>query len=595
MANQSVRRMVPFVEEADQVKQSSTASFTYSPLDLSVDSIRLLILQPAEDPSALICCKLQHATFAERPKYEALSYTWGSETARQTISINGQQFEVGRNLFDALQHLRDPLEERSLWVDAICINQSNVPEKSHQISIMPFIYIRARTVLVWLGVPENSVADLRNWEMTFGKVSDVVAGDQNDVLLHTLCENPYWRRVWIVQEVGLAKRRLVHFGAYKVDWDTFIQKIKSKSQFKKSLPLRMQDQIDAKFENGHKLQSLIESHRDSQCKERRDHVYGFVGLAVDSQEGFPIDYGKSLYEVWKDVIIFKNAQQPPVGGYTGPVIDTLRFGRIVQELLGGPKIATAEQLACDISPAFHLAQDSSRLQRSKIWLPALIVGKIVHLGPTYQEIMSSLKAVASWRASINHHLSERNQPSAREESELFLELLEDITEKDLEIVFSFDREIICAKPRTPDCMLEADRMSMLTVDQKAKLAEMGNPTSTTTSATIKGPRLFLLGGVRDLGSKSNGQLGLAPDNAAVGDYIFLIDGIEKAIIVRQVDGGVKVVGTGGLAENRFVARAATNGGMRKAKMFGTADIKSIHKTNRLDLFVDLATVYQLIN
>ncbi|KIM99916.1 hypothetical protein OIDMADRAFT_166048 [Oidiodendron maius Zn] len=542
--------MVPFVEEADRVKQSSTASFTYSPLDHSIDSIRLLILQPAEDPSALICCKLQDATFAERPKYEALSYTWGSETARQTISINGQQFDVGRNLFDALQHLRDPLEERSLWVDAICINQSNVPEKSHQISIMPFIYIRARTVLVWLGVPENSAANQRNWEMTFGKVSDVVASDQNDILLHTLCENPYWRRVWIVQEVGLAKRRLVHFGAYKVDWDTFIQKIKSKSQFKKSLPLRMQDQIDAKFENGHKLQSLIESHRDSQCKER---------------------------------------------GYTGPVIDTLHFGRIVQELLGGPKIATAEQLAGDISPAFNLAQDSSRLQRTKIWLPALVVGKIVHLGPTYQEIMSSLKDVASWRASINYHLRERNQPSAREESELFLELLEDITEKDLEIVFSFDREIICAKPYTPNCMLEADGMSMLTADQYAKLAEMGNPTPTTTLTTIKGPRLFLLGGVRDLGSKSNGQLGLAPDNAAVGDYIFLIDGIEKAIIVRQVDGGVKVVGTGCLAENRFVARAATNGGMRKAKIFGTADIKYIDQRDRLDLFVDLATVYQLIS
>jgi hypothetical protein len=74
---------------------------------------------------------------------------------------------------------------------------------------------------------------------------------------------------------------------------------RSSSETQNSLPIKLQKQLDAKHENGHKLQALIESHRDSLCKEPRDHIYGFVGLAVDCQEGFPVNYGKSFYEVWK--------------------------------------------------------------------------------------------------------------------------------------------------------------------------------------------------------------------------------------------------------------------------------------------------------
>ena len=589
MANQSAKQKIPSVDEAHPLEHSSTSPFAYNLLDFSVDCIRLLILKPAEDTNALICCRLQHVTFAQKPKYEALSYTWGNEIVRHKISIDGKDFEVGQNLFDALRHLRDPLKDRTLWVDAICINQSNVPEKNHQIGIMPFIYMRAKTVLVWLGVPEDGTDQLWKWEKNFDKSGNFIAGDADEILLYTLCDNPYWKRVWIIQEVGLAKKLLVHYGAYKAEWTTFIKRIQSNYKFRDSLPVKLQKQLDEKYENGHKLQALIESHRGSLCKEARDHIYGFIGLAIDCQEGFPMDYGKGLYEVWKDVIRFKNADQPEEGSYEKPAIDTLHFGRIVQGLLGGPEIATADEVARDLSPPLEVHQDNgSKLERDEILIPARVSGKIVHLGPTYQEIMSNLKAMASWRASINRCLHEDEQPSAREESELFLELLEDAEEEDLKIVFSFDREIACPKARTPDCMLKADRDS--------KLVDVDNATPPGNSKPIsKDPRLFLLGGVPDYGDSSAGKVGLAPADARVGDYVFLIHGIEKAVVVRKEEGRVRVVGTAAHAENRYVARAVKDGDLKREKTFGTTDLEFINSEDRLDLFVDVATAYQLMN
>ncbi|KAH8591241.1 heterokaryon incompatibility protein-domain-containing protein, partial [Bisporella sp. PMI_857] len=148
MAHQSVRRTLPVVEKTHPLEQHLTSSFVYNPLDISTDGIRVLILEPAEDRNSSIRCTLQHVIFSQKPKYEALSYTWGSEIVRHGVSIDMKDFKIGQNLFDALRHLRDPLHSRTLWVDAICINQSDVHEKNHQIGIMPFIYMRAKTVLV---------------------------------------------------------------------------------------------------------------------------------------------------------------------------------------------------------------------------------------------------------------------------------------------------------------------------------------------------------------------------------------------------------------------------------------------------------------
>ncbi|KAH8591242.1 hypothetical protein B0O99DRAFT_519834 [Bisporella sp. PMI_857] len=409
--------------------------------------------------------------------------------------------------------------------------------------------------------------------------------------LYTLCNNPYWKRVWIVQEVGLAKKLLVHYGAHTVGWVTFIERIQSYHDLASSLPAKLKKQLDEKYENSYKLQALIESHQDSLCQEPRDHVYGFVGLAVDYQEGFPMDYGKSLYDLWIDVISFKNARQPKVleNPILTPDIDTLRFGKLLLGLLGGPKIVPPNEVARGTSRPPDIHQDNgAELERNKILIPARIAGKIVHLGPTYQDVMSNLKATASWRASINRYLEESEQPSAREESALFLELLEDAEEEDLNIIFSFNREIVCPISSMCDAMERVDHVSTLIDVDDSALPTNSKPMS-------KDPRLFLLGGVSDYGDDSAGKVGLAPANARVGDYVFLIDGIEKSVVVRQEEGQVRVIGTAASAESRYLAREIKDSGLKREKRFGTTSFKWIRRYERLDLFVDVATAYQLIS
>lgn len=97
-----------------------------------------------------ICGFLQHANLGDIPKYEALSYEWGpANCEKEVILLNGDEFEIGINLFSALLEMRLPHRDRLMWIDAICINQhDDVSERNHQVGIMRSIYSQASSVLV---------------------------------------------------------------------------------------------------------------------------------------------------------------------------------------------------------------------------------------------------------------------------------------------------------------------------------------------------------------------------------------------------------------------------------------------------------------
>jgi hypothetical protein len=223
MANQSHRRSLPLADASVPTPPldhpETSKSFLYTPLDPSVDCIRLVILEPG--PSSriyqpIIYCRLKHVPFSEKPKYEALSYTWGDESIKHRIVIDKRDFQVGINLINALTHLRHEKEERVLWIDALCINQQDVREKSSQISIMPHIYTRAKTVIVWLGVAEwEDEKKLRreltkrgksfyDWEEYKQPVRQLSKTGRIwrawKLILQSMCTEPYWNRLWIIQE-----------------------------------------------------------------------------------------------------------------------------------------------------------------------------------------------------------------------------------------------------------------------------------------------------------------------------------------------------------------------------------------------------------
>lgn len=123
----------------------------WKPLDDAYRSTRVFELLPGQ-PDDKVCLHLHHVALADKePQYEAISYTWGKDLASISIDVDGQDYTIRRNLHGCLRILRNPDTSRSLWADAICINQTDLTEKARQVSVIGQIFRRAATVRVWLG------------------------------------------------------------------------------------------------------------------------------------------------------------------------------------------------------------------------------------------------------------------------------------------------------------------------------------------------------------------------------------------------------------------------------------------------------------
>jgi hypothetical protein len=133
-------------------------AYAYASLRRS-DSIRLIELHPGVRGSPL-SCSMTEVQIADGPKYEALSYAWGEPRVFHTIEevTKNTHLSITVNLHDALQAIRHEHASRVLWIDAICINQSDLPEKGHQVASMGRIYGDAWRVIVWLGCPKFAIS-----------------------------------------------------------------------------------------------------------------------------------------------------------------------------------------------------------------------------------------------------------------------------------------------------------------------------------------------------------------------------------------------------------------------------------------------------
>ncbi|KAK7999231.1 hypothetical protein PG991_014906 [Apiospora marii] len=129
--------------------------FQYQPLG-SARSTRLITLfpAPASQRDSEIIIELSECALESTIEYEALSYTWGDQQPSRDITCNGAMLRVTENVHLALRRLRsDQGQQRTLWIDALSINQQDEAEKTAQVSEMGLIYTRAKRVNVWLGYP----------------------------------------------------------------------------------------------------------------------------------------------------------------------------------------------------------------------------------------------------------------------------------------------------------------------------------------------------------------------------------------------------------------------------------------------------------
>lgn len=209
--------------------------------DIEPGFTRLLIIEPGNQDDEIRCTLVpmeiigaqehDETNPATRRLYEALSYTWGDATKCQTIECNGKRVGVGQNIFEALINVRLPDKRRSIWVDALCINQSDDAEKSRQVRHMYAIYRAATQVIVWLG-PEADDSDFIMQAMDYIRSrknrDSILKSDHRHGCLvqlarvvrgiEILTARPWFSRSWIRQEVAAAPKVIVQCGSRQVSW-----------------------------------------------------------------------------------------------------------------------------------------------------------------------------------------------------------------------------------------------------------------------------------------------------------------------------------------------------------------------------------------
>jgi hypothetical protein len=177
------------------------------------NSIRLIKLQPGAE-SDPISISLVQVELHNCPPYDAISYVWGDAADTVPITCNSRLFQITRNLQWALMRVRDPDQAILVWADAICINQLDVPERNHQVALMGDVYTTACNVFLAMGEAaieagaedvESLLEISRAWKDQPVLPVAALPLDIRWTSVGELMDCPWFERVWVVQEAGLAK------------------------------------------------------------------------------------------------------------------------------------------------------------------------------------------------------------------------------------------------------------------------------------------------------------------------------------------------------------------------------------------------------
>lgn len=334
------------------------AQYEYTSLENPTSQIRLLeVFHDGPKSNNQIECRLTVWDITNAPSYHAISYTWGREKPTEYVHLDGTVMAVRKNCADVLRQLLYFKSSRYYWIDALCIDQSSVNERNHQVARMGRIYSDAAHVLVCLC--EDGFIDAeyafsiisRLWEYYFPRTSKGLPVEPIERLplhgfysfpgmdtarfalsLEALTRHTYFTRVWIVQELVLAQHVSMYCGrsqlpvlyphtdlifraaaAYKTrTYDTY-----AKSATPETSDLDWAGLVTTRNREDRRIVHLLEQRwqylkhgvtlsfsealeifSSLQCKDPRDMVYSTLGL-IDWRRASPIepDYGKSKYDL----------------------------------------------------------------------------------------------------------------------------------------------------------------------------------------------------------------------------------------------------------------------------------------------------------
>lgn len=315
--------------------------FEHEPLDTTRTQIRLLRIQPYRYRQMRITCNVEIFDLSQAPAYQALSYEWGPEHPNHFININGKLFSIRTNLWDFLDILckRKDTSGCYFWIDQICIDQTNIRERSHQVQLMGSIYSNAAMVLAWLGLWQEGFSDVSLYVPASNRchthscearhcISCVFDLDNEEVQKHpskirAFASRSYWNRLWIVQEVVLAEEItfcIAHGRIPKRDLMRFIDRASNYGAFQDIASVEL-SYIDSLL-NLTKVQDstlwsviarLYEFPRVC-SSDPRDLIYGLLGLVSDCHM-IEVDYTITSDELFGRLLetLFSDMMRPYYG------------------------------------------------------------------------------------------------------------------------------------------------------------------------------------------------------------------------------------------------------------------------------------------
>lgn len=313
--------------------------YKHRQLDLSRKDIRLLRLEKQDDEAAPVRLRLRHAVI-EEAKYFALSYAWGDQTPIRDVVIHDEEdgiecsFSVRQNLYDFLMAARKNIDCEStqkwstdwIWIDQICINQTDLPERNHQVSQMALLYSMAKATVVWPG-PMPAIDE--DFEEPSESNSPWMSDADRRLLrrlsgssLVALQASSYWNRLWIIQEMALASSETVFLTTESYEFydilNATFKMISANGEQSKHYSIRAHEWHDRISTlsilnsniHGRWLPTMgytitwaavLAHSRNAQCSEPLDMVYSLIGL-VHEDLRVSADYSLTVQQCIQKVV-----------------------------------------------------------------------------------------------------------------------------------------------------------------------------------------------------------------------------------------------------------------------------------------------------
>lgn len=311
--------------------------FTYYPLR-SPDSIRLLLLQPAGAFDDILRGSLLYTTITERDEnlfepYTALSYVWGTSEKRRQINLDDHPVAITENLEDALRGMRDRVNIHRIWADALCIDQSNISERNHQVTIMGEIYANASHTIIHLGpsTPEIErvfracrAAGVSKGDMIDSTVAS--CGDEGpatnedmEKARQDVLSRQWFKRAWVFQELVMSPKPWVQCGTSRVRWDYLFHAFGPRNVAKamRIPPVERGNARDqllfSKVSQREGVRALAQlstilcARRGIEATDARDEVFAYWGLISDRkrcESYISVDYDKNIGQVYNAVAAY---------------------------------------------------------------------------------------------------------------------------------------------------------------------------------------------------------------------------------------------------------------------------------------------------